>query len=477
MSIPDTKRIKQHFSHIVKYNLFACNKAELGDIIGFPSIRTNSIQKMPADKMEMAYTDFHNEAFSIYCENTSLNSVLDEFIEAVKFYKKNDLKRMTALLAKNRYKSCMELAEYAYGDHTLPSNPKLAMLAEELYDLNRRVCIVNVAFLILLILEIIDECADIKERLDKDFQKMKDFTEDFYAMHIDSADYPFIQLKLKEFNLPEHHHRFFLLASFDIAMLSISSQLDEEYDTYLDQKSNRRYFDIEGSIWQDNFESNIYYYFEYASDVIYNLTVFSYYKGQTEIKYIKYLFYFFYDDDNRLSAFVLHPRGSYYFVTGDGLISNNERAWYDCKVDDRIKPTTIEFSPKYAKSNFEFHVDRLSRLSDSESEHIFEVLKDEKTALVDRYPQYVARYVDGTMIYAITHENIFFEDILSGEGYFCVPKKLDERLESIHIDDSAGLANIGGITYLRFEAFNLNFDISSDEALHKCGILKVDNIF
>ena len=72
MSIPDTKRIKQHFSHIVKYNLFACNKAELGDIIGFPSIRTNSIQKMPSDKMEMAYTDFHNEAFSIYCENASV---------------------------------------------------------------------------------------------------------------------------------------------------------------------------------------------------------------------------------------------------------------------------------------------------------------------------------------------------------------------------------------------------------------------
>ena len=103
---------------------------------------------------------------------------------------------------------------------------------------------------------IIEECGDIKDRRDDDFQKMKDFTEEFYAKHINSADYPFINLKYQDFILPEHHHRFFLLATFDIAMLSISSLLDEEYDFYLDQKSNRRYFDIEDLICKDNFNNN-----------------------------------------------------------------------------------------------------------------------------------------------------------------------------------------------------------------------------
>ena len=402
---------------------------------------------------------------------------MDEFENAVKFYKNNELKRMTAFSAENRYESCMALAEYAFGDHTEPSNQKLAKLAFQVYDLKRRVCNINVAFLILLILGIIDECGDIKDRLDDDFQKMKDFTEEFYAKHINSADCPFINLKYQDFILQEHHHRFFLLATFDIAMLSISSLLDEEYDFYLDQKSNRRYFDIEDSIWKDNFNNNQFYLFEYTSDATYNLTVFSYYKGQTEIKYTKYLFFFFYDDNHVLSVFVLHPRGAYYSATGEGKVSNNERAWYDCQVNDRIKPTIIEFTPKYAKSNFEFHADRLTRLDDSESEYIISVLKDKRTVLINRYSQYDARYLDGTMVYAITHENIFFQDILSGEGYFCVPKKLDERLESLHIDDNAGLAMIGDTPYIRFEMFNLNFNVSSAEQLEKNGIIKVDNIF
>ena len=477
MSIPDKDTIKRHFSIIVRYNLFACNKAELGDMIDFPSIRTNSIQKMPIDKMTKAYTVFHNEVFNLYYEKADLSFVMDELTDAVEFYKNNELKRMTAFSAENRYESCMALAEYAFGDHTEPSNHKLAKLAFQVYDLKRRVCNINVAFLILLILGIIDECGDIKDRLDDDFQKMKDFTEEFYAKHINSADCPFINLKYQDFILQEHHHRFFLLATFDIAMLSISSLLDEEYDLYLDQKSNRRYFDIEDSIWKDNFNNNQFYLFEYTSDATYNLTVFSYYKGQTEIKYTKYLFFFFYDDNHVLSAFVLHPRGSYYVATGEGMISNNERAWYDCQVNDHKKPTIIYFTPKYAKPNFEFHANKLTRLNERECEYIFSALNDERTVLINRYSQYEASYLDGTMVYAITQENIFFKDIVSGEGYFCVPKRLDERLESLHIDDNAGLAIIGDTPYIRFEMFNLNFNVSSAEQLEKSGIIKVDNIF
>ena len=56
-------------------------------------------------------------------------------------------------------------------------------------------------------------------------------------------------------------------------------------------------------------------------------------------------------------------------------------------------------------------------------------------------------------------------------------KKLDERLESLHIDDNAGLAMIGDTPYIRFEMFNLNFNVSSAEQLEKSGIIKVDNIF
>ena len=89
MSIPDKDIIKQHFSLILRYNLFACNKAELGDMIDFPSIRTNSIQKMPIDKMTMAYTVFHNEVFNLYNENVDFGFVMDEFMKAVQFYNVN----------------------------------------------------------------------------------------------------------------------------------------------------------------------------------------------------------------------------------------------------------------------------------------------------------------------------------------------------------------------------------------------------
>ena len=56
----------------------------------------------------------------------------------------------------------------------------------------------------------------------------------------------------------------------------------------------------------------------------------------------------------------------------------------------------IAFTPKYAKPNFEFHADRLTRLDDSESEYIISVLNDERTVLINGYSQYDARYLDGT---------------------------------------------------------------------------------
>ena len=58
-----------------------------------------------------------------------------------------------------------------------------------------------------------------------------------------------------------------------------------------------------------------------------------------------------------------------------------------------------------------------------------------------------------------------------------MPKKLDERLESLHIDDNAGLAMIGDTPYIRFEMFNLNYNISDSGQLQKSGISKVENIF
>ena len=56
----------------------------------------------------------------------------------------------------------------------------------------------------------------------------------------------------------------------------------------------------------------------------------------------------------------------------------------------------IEFTPKYAKSNFEFHADRLTRLDDSERKYIISVLNDERTVLINGYSQHEARYLDGT---------------------------------------------------------------------------------
>ena len=56
----------------------------------------------------------------------------------------------------------------------------------------------------------------------------------------------------------------------------------------------------------------------------------------------------------------------------------------------------IAFTPKYAKPNFEFHADRLTRLDDSESEYFISVLNDERTVLISGYSQYDARYLDGT---------------------------------------------------------------------------------
>ena len=51
----------------------------------------------------------------------------------------------------------------------------------------------------------------------------------------------------------------------------------------------------------------------------------------------------------------------------------------------------IAFTPKYAKPNFEFHADRLTRLDDSESEYIISVLNDERNDLFNGHSQYDAR--------------------------------------------------------------------------------------
>lgn len=144
MSTPNVDLIRKHFSYILSYNLFACNKKELSAVIDFPSLTTNSLTKMPDDKIELAYADFDNEVRHFYDENWGLSDSMEEFIQAVDFYKKEDLKRMSAFSEQNKQTSCMTLLEYAYGiGHPVPKDKKLEKLSKKLYDDSRQVCLIK----------------------------------------------------------------------------------------------------------------------------------------------------------------------------------------------------------------------------------------------------------------------------------------------------------------------------------------------
>lgn len=389
------------------------------------------------------------------------------------------LKRLSAFSDEHKMRTCYELAEYVCGNHELPHDKKLVALCYRIYDVDRDLSKVNVAFLILLILGVVDTDSDIKNRIDNDFATMTSFAEKFFVSHSPHDDCPLLNIYAREFGLTDNHNRFYMMCLFDIILLTVSLGCNNEYEFYQSWNESKRVFDVCDCIWKDDDEDNLFYQFDYTpADYGYILTQYLIMPCSRTVKLIKYSVCFYYGDgDNRLEFFVLHPRGSYYAATGKEKVSLNEKAWLYCEVDDRIRPDNIVFTKKEKKPNFDFNAKKIVRLGEKESSSIIEFLNNDQTILIDLYEKYTARYLEGTEIYALTHENIFIRDIVNDDGFYCVPVALDERLAEIKLDDLAGLCKIGDVLYISFEPFNINYDISSDDKMHSCGIKKVVNIY
>ena len=57
-----------------------------------------------------------------------------------------------------------------------------------------------------------------------------------------------------------------------------------------------------------------------------------------------------------------------------------------------------------------------------------------------------------------------------------MPKSLNECLESITINDDAGVIRFGNKTYLAFDSCNLYYDVSTPQNLAALGIEIVDTV-
>lgn len=97
MALPSLQTIRHHFGYIIGYNLFASNKEDLGRLIDFPSLKNNSITKMPDKKIAVVYARLDESADKLYSSGTDLATIMDEFIAAVEFYKKNDIKEIVCV--------------------------------------------------------------------------------------------------------------------------------------------------------------------------------------------------------------------------------------------------------------------------------------------------------------------------------------------------------------------------------------------
>ncbi len=450
----EEERIKQieGWLRLIDRTRLLCNTSEeLSRLVGFSVGKRNSLARKGGSSLFMKEAIFHQMAF-ICREQTGLNlqNVIESYEDVDNF-----IDRYESRLNNKEIPSQLVRLFYGNGD------PETDMSF-----VRGRLELRHVPILMLMLLGCLPRLSakygDVLD-INADFRRVFDFLRKECQVPSFQTIPLLTMEEQKVAATPDYRTRIQLIASMTDILNTFGA-----LSTQLRLSVNTREFlkdqfipDIEG-IWTEDDSLTSFWYFERLVNG-YNMYHYTLRDNQQTLSYIKY-FISFYSEDSEPMAIVVHPKMTRYMVTGQP-VPPNIFAYLDFEqTDDKL-----HFTPK-GKDGEWF---RLSDLIRSTHAKFYQtLLNDDNKKKVNEYAS--DDYELLHQMVAITTDAIYLKH--RDQGYYKVPKSLNEVLEDIHFGDNVGILTFLDATYIAFDDKSIYYDVTSEEKMHELGIIIVSSI-
>lgn len=473
--IQDEKELDRQLGLILANRLVFQSREEFAEYAHFQALLSNNpISKMPySDKVELLgrLTDEFLDKGTGYI---SMGDFLGQYDLISEFYRNN-------FLGKNLLKDseCAEKMAYSlFHSHQRSGERKLDIILEKIYDFDiesSRGELLDFELLILMVLGVVPPMNIRGPKTNPDYRKewevlraflhrcdrFKDMFErnpllEQIEGEIDGGQKPLNRLSFlyATTNILRYVDRAARPVGIDKDMCYL--ELDGLWQNYIDGKLS---------------EKNVYYQFVMYVGSGYNFVRYELFP--TQIVKTSYHGQFQYDGDE-LVFFLLHPKGGYETIMGKPL-GENHQIYYTFERDDVHFPTKLTFHRLKGGEGFDLHLDKLMKMPDKEAECVEDILDSSEREVVDKYARYNCIYPIAHGIYAITKTHLYVMDPEEDGHYFKVPKDIDEYLDTVDVDDVAGVLTVGeedGL-WIGFEPIALYL---SPEQCEENGVERVNRI-
>lgn len=444
-----TKRkaqIEQWLRLIERTRLF-CNTAnELEELVGFSVTNRNSLARKGGKSLFMKEAIFHQLGF-ICNELTGmdLQSLMESYEDVDEFVERYSTRlRGESLLP--------QIVDYFFGG---------GHLSEDFGFVGKRLEEKHIAILLLMLTEclprLLSKSGDVAD-IDADYRKTFALLRDI-CKGLPLQELPAISMMEEEvMRKPEKKSRLHLIYITNHILTAYSAISTHERLSMTNRELMKGQFipDNLDGIWTEDNGFSSFWHFEQISNG-YNMYRYELKNDQQELLFTKF-FVSFYHNDNMVEAVVIHPKAI------RSILSNKPipTSLFSYLVFKQAE-NEMSFESEGERKSW-FSVSHLVRSSHSK---LFQSMIDSKEKVkVNQFEE--DNYDFTVLLSAITNDHIFISH--HTEGYYKVPKSLNDVLYDVQFGDNVGVISIGRETYIAIDDKNLYFNVSSEEKMAQYGI-------
>ncbi len=441
------------YLRIIERTRLLCNSSEeLGELVGFSVGSRNGLAKMGGKSAFLKDAIFRELAYLVHEKYAlDLQRVLDTYMEADRIVEKYGaiLKQEGALYS---------LIRCCYGDEDAVED--IAVIADMLEAR-------HIPIIVLMILgalpRISSKVGDVKD-IQKSYKRTFRLLHETVNVNTPLKVLPLlIQIEDDVRRDPSIMKRIHLVYALDAVLnaygnMSTRMRLSQTNKVLEDAMV---FPDIEG-VWTEDDASTVFWRFE---EIANGFKLYRYLLNE-ERKELRYIVFFmkFYDSPDSSWVSILHPKSIEYLLTGKPTPNQ-----YVCYMAYELTDGLLSFVPLIEDASW-FHVRKLKR--SKYANYVEKLIDDDRYTKINECREYEYEFV--ILLSAITNDDVYI-DAPDGR-YYKVPKSLHECLESLTINDDAGILRFGNKTYLAFDSCNIYYDVSTPQKLSELGIEIVDTV-
>ena len=447
-----SQNVNEYLRIIERTRLLRNTSDELGKLVGFSVGSGNGLARM-GGKSPFLKDAIFRELAHLVEEDYELNlqQVLDTYFEADLF-----IEKYGAFLKQKSVP--YSLVRYFYDDADRTDD--ISMIVDKMEGR-------HVPIIILMILgalpRISSKGGDVKD-IENSYKKAFKFLRETVCTNTPFKVLPaLIQMEDAQRRDPSVMNRIHLIYSFNIVLNtygSLSTRM-RLVQTNKELEDTIVFPDIEG-LWVEDDVSTVFWKYEVIANG-YKLRRYLLNEERKELRYTEF-FMKFYDSPDSSWAAILHPKSIEFLLSGKPTPNQ-----YISYVAFDLTDDQLTFEPLLEEGRW-FSVRKLKR--SKHANYLEKILSNDRYEKINECKEYDYEFV--ILLSAITNYHVYI-DAPNGR-YYKVPKNLNECLESITINDDAGIIQFENKTYLAFDSCNLYYDVSTPQKLADLGIEIVDSI-